>query len=241
VKNFKFQISNFKLTFLIEILFFICLVFIYTPAVHAIPVISNIRFDDKITVTDDPIAAYPVIKAQVTGTSISINAFVLRIDGVQVTTIDPLNFSYIGTDFIYQVETRLTPGWHMFSLHALDSADGQRITVDVQRMMAMLEQDVIGDPLAIPNPATNNMRITYKLTQPGDIYISVYNLNADKVWEQELSRGAPGTSAGYNEISWNLRSGYGDYLPNGVYLCVISKRDDKNRVVMAKLKLFILR
>ena len=224
---------------------FVCfgaLLYMMSMTAEAVPVMTTAQFDGTTYVTGDPIAAYPHLTVPVAGTSISSNAFVLRIDGAQVTTINPFNFSFSAGVFSYLVTTRLQPGRHVFTLFALDSGDGLGATFNVTANVESLEQEVIEDPLAIPNPATHNMRITYKLSQPGDVYVSIYNLNAEKVWEQELTRGMPGTIAGYNEITWNLRSGYGDYCPNGVYLCVISKKDDATgRTVMGKIKLFILR
>ncbi len=212
------------------------------PVVHAAPSISNIRFDGMVFVSGDPIAASPRFMVQATGVSIDASSFVLYLDGVHVSTLSPQNFTYNNNDFSYSVSTRLQPGEHLFVLSVRDNNDGIYATCNVTADVHSRDTDVIGDPLAIPNPATHNMRITYKLTQPGDIYISIYNLNAEKVWERELSRGMAGTNAGYNEVLWDLKSGYDDYCPNGVYLCVISKKDtETNRTVMGKIKLFILR
>ena len=87
------------------------------------------------------------------------------------------------------------------------------------------------------------MRITYKLTRSGDVNINIYNLNGEMVWQRELSDGEPGARVGYNEVVWDLKSGFYEKCPNGPYLCVIMKEDpeEDKMAAMAKIKLFILR
>ncbi|MFC1517210.1 hypothetical protein ACFL5G_01505 [Candidatus Margulisiibacteriota bacterium] len=226
-----------------KIIFILAILFCYIFAIEtfAAPVASNPRFDGRATIGDDPIAPLPLITVQVTGVNVSFDAFVLWIDGAQVSTSNPYNYTYDGTDFSLQVSSRLNNGWHTFTLRARD--DGGLMIPDYtfNGFVAAQAQGIIGEPLAIPNPATDNMRITYKLTGSGDVDIRIYNLNSELVWEQELSAGQTGAQVGYNEVVWDLRSGFGEECPNGAYLCVILKEEDESPVAMEKVKLFILR
>ncbi|MBU0581110.1 MAG: hypothetical protein KKA19_08020 [Candidatus Margulisbacteria bacterium] len=222
-----------------NILLALCLLF-WAVSVQAVPTASNPRFDDVALYRNDPIASLPVIKIQVTGVNVSFNTLVLKIDNVQVTTINLYNYSYDGTDFRYQATSRLTDGWHAFCFEASDDG-GAMPSYNFSAYVAAQEQDIIESALAIPNPASRNVRITYKLTGAGDIYINIYNLNAELVWQRELSAGEAGAQVGYNQVLWDLTSGFGEQCPNGPYLCVIFKKDGNKVVAMEKLKLFILR
>ena len=216
------------------------LLLLASAAFAAGPTVNAYSIDGRVPVGDDPINAKPLLEVQLTGANVSLNAFLFKIDSV---TQNPGAYRWDGQYFQYQVTTELEEGWHFFLLEAADDTGPMTPAFSFQGFVASLEQEVLEDPLAIPNPATKNMRITYKMAKSGDVNINIYDLNGELVWQRELLAGEPGAQAGYNEVIWDLRSGYYEDCPNGPYLCVIMREDREleKYVSMAKIKLFILR
>ncbi len=65
----------------------------------------------------------------------------------------------------------------------------------------------------LPNPAKNNTKFSFNLSQGGNVELSVFNVLGQKV--ATLYKGS--LASGQHTINWNLKDGQNRTLPNGIY------------------------
>ena len=75
---------------------------------------------------------------------------------------------------------------------------------------------------AYPNPFNSSTTIRYRLSQPADIFLAVYNLTGHKV--RTLVNGS--RSAGFHNERWNGADDAGHALPSGVYFYRLQVRGE---------------
>ncbi len=81
----------------------------------------------------------------------------------------------------------------------------------------------ITQALSCPNPfaaGSQNASITFSLSKPADISVSIYTITGEKIW----SAAATG-QLGYNAVDWNGIAFNAETAANGVYIYQITARD----------------
>jgi len=105
------------------------------------------------------------------------------------------------------------------------------VVIDESKNAATIQEDdivarLIGQALPYPNPMRFNTEggvIAYKLSQPMDIEIRIYNIAAHEIYRKTYQAGAVGGLGGsntYNEVPFS-RDVVGEYLPVGVYFYLL--------------------
>lgn len=122
----------------------------------------------------------------------------------------------------YEVTTPLTDGIHGLTLEAFNSA-GEARTMEVFPLYVQNQSSVIaqGAPLAYPNPfipGSENVKLTYSLSKPANISLSIYDVAGNLLVKKSLAAGGDGGRSGYNEVVWDGKSDSGGYVGNGIYL-----------------------
>jgi hypothetical protein len=214
------------------------------------PVIGDFYFDGfRSDLNDSIIDKDPLIIIDVAPLTsgedhrVSFNAFILEIDGSNVLTKNPqYNYDYSenGEKFRFQATVPLSRGQHSFRIVAYDyQGNFSEKTVLATVLADTFKMD--GSPIIYPSPATDNVKIYYKLTNSDSVDIVIYNLNGQVVYRDTVNAGDEGARAGHNLYPYNLRSSYGRDLPNGVYVVTVIKRSGDKTKLLGKKKFIILR
>lgn len=206
-------------------------------------------FDGRpaVPTNDETVSYRPEMTVKVTGVSVSFNSFALYLDenppSNSILSINPYNYSY---DYVSQVFrfkfNSLSKGYHTVRLFARDEGDGSSAYSALTTFFVASDKFIMrDDPIIYPSPATYNTFITYELTDAEEVKIFIYDLNGQIVFQDELSAGEEGAHAGYNAYPFDLKSSYGNDLPNGVYVVFVTRRDGGSTKIMGKKKFIILR
>lgn len=206
------------------------------------PTFGSFNFDGIIPIGGETISYEPDVTIAVGGTNVSFNAFVLYIDGVNVLSTSPYNYSYNITSgiFRYQVTSALGKGNHTFQIFAQDQ-DGGLTSAITTVFVASDKFAIIEDPIIYPSPATKNAKITYELTAAEEVKLYIYDLSGQIVYQDDIQPGSEGAHAGFNAYNFDLKSSYGNELPNGVYVVILARKDGGTTKILGKKKFIILR
>jgi hypothetical protein len=90
----------------------------------------------------------------------------------------------------------------------------------------VIEFQNISDILILPNPFISSTTLEYKLNQPANIQIKIYNHLGEQVELIEQKQ-----SAGKQQVIWNAEG-----MPAGVYYCVLKTESGTQTMKMIKLK-----
>ena len=85
---------------------------------------------------------------------------------------------------------------------------------------------IMGEPLSYPEvfkPLSGNpVTIAYNLTADVDTTIFIYDISGNIVLTRKFRAGQAGGRAGYNGISWNGKTDFGQIVGNGIYIYKIT-------------------
>jgi flagellar hook assembly protein FlgD len=81
------------------------------------------------------------------------------------------------------------------------------------------------------NPAKQSTKIQFYADQAENVKIKIYTLNGKLVFEDSFS-----AVAGTNEYEYKGKDGNGNYLYNGVYVCVVEKSGGNAKCKIAVVK-----
>ena len=84
----------------------------------------------------------------------------------------------------------------------------------------------------LPNPAKNNTKFSFNLSQGGNVELSVFNVLGQKV--ATLYKGS--LASGQHTINWNLKDGQNRTLPNGIYFYQLTDNSHNATTRMPILK-----
>jgi hypothetical protein len=97
-----------------------------------------------------------------------------------------------------------------------------------------------GKPKNIPNPFrpshNEGTTIIYELTAASDITIIIYDISGKAVWQRTFSSGTNGGNSGQNNVFWDGKNDFGEYVANGVYIYIIAAKDK----ILAKRQMAVL-
>lgn len=206
------------------------------------PTVQSYIFDGYVVTQGDLISNVPLIEISVTdnGVPIDVNSLQLIVDA---TLISSANYAYSTAAEIFKLTSRigpLGPGAHTFTFSA-QNTDGTELVV-VTFNVALDKVELIDKPIAYPSPATNDVKITYTLTQSTDLDLYIYDLSGRLLYKENMPAGSSGAHAGYNEVFYDLTDPYNNPIPNGVYLVfVVDKSRSNSQGKIGKTKFFVLR
>ncbi len=170
----------------------------------------------------DPISATPKFEISVTSAN-TLTLGRLTLDSVAHT----LTFAVSGTSYLatYEVASALGNGSHYLTIEAFDAL-GNGATTEVGPYYVQTASELIaqGAPLNYPNPfspGTQNTTISYILSKPANITLSIFDLSGSLIARKNLTAGSAGGRAGYNEVTWDGKSDSGSYVGNGIYLYIL--------------------
>lgn len=210
--------------------------------------ITKVEFDgiapaNGETVGDTPLIAVTVISSA----AINFNSFNLVIDGAEATTTNPYaNYSYdiypdgVTTVFKYQVAAPLAVAAHTIAISVSNITPENAASTNTIWIKSN-KFKMAGDLIIYPSPATSNAHITYELTKSEDVEIYIYTVNGEMVYQQSFFARTNGGRAGFNSVPFDLKSTYGNNLPNGVYAVFVVQKSAGKRELLGKRKFFILR
>jgi len=136
-------------------------------------------------------------------------------------TVDPNNAYILRANYA----PTLDDGKYDIKIEAIDS-NNQTITREVIDLMVQATADLAiqGTPLNYPNPfnpETGSTNISYTLSKPADITLTIHDLTGSQILKKNYTTGAAGGSAGYNEVAWDGRDAGGNMVGNGIYIYLI--------------------
>lgn len=204
------------------------------------PVISNVKIDEKAIVTGDYIQKEGILTASITDeTVVDRDLSSIEVDGVltsfsQLTGVSTYNAT-TGTLFVKLNFSN--DGGHNIKIYATD------IYANTSNFSTAVKVDN-GDLKATgvyvyPNPyrGVGNMAIGYQLNKAANTSIFIFNAVGRLIYRQNFVLGAEGAHIGYNEVSWNVHSDFGEMLANDIYfLRIVSDNKPVGRAKIAVIK-----
>ena len=62
----------------------------------------------------------------------------------------------------------------------------------------------------------------YQLASDASISIIIYDITGRLLWQRVYSAGSQGGRINFNDVLWNGINDFGDYVPNGAYIFLIT-------------------
>ncbi|MFH0886531.1 MAG: S8 family serine peptidase [bacterium] len=192
------------------------------------PAITDLAINGSTIFTGDSIPATGTITFTLADSSNVVGSLIaLNIDGAGIANVD---ITYVpdiadapsyAVSYIIADASALAGGTHTIWVTSFDTA-GNCSTLEVTGLTVNAgEAKVVGVPLNYPNPFKpghgEGTEIGYELTAPADITIYIYNIVGELVWKRTYQAGTMGGNAGYNKITWQGRSDFGEVGSNGIY------------------------
>jgi hypothetical protein len=85
---------------------------------------------------------------------------------------------------------------------------------------------VTSRPKNVPNPFRprrgEGTTIMYNLSTDTGTKLIVYDITGKAVWQKSFNPGAEGGKAGLNNVFWNGKNDFGEYVGNGAYIYIIT-------------------
>jgi hypothetical protein len=145
--------------------------------------------------------------------------------------------------------TEFSVGLRTGGLVVVDPGSGPLAVTDAQGNP--LDGQITSAPLVIlsssfdqyvhnyPNPfraGSQDTRIAYFMQSAGSVSITIYALNGDLVYEENIPSSDARAQAGPQETTWGGLNGNGNVVNNGIYICVLSAGGNtaKFRIAVAK-------
>ncbi len=205
------------------------------------PVISNTQMDGKSLVSHDYIKKDGTLTATVTDeTAIDIAASSVEVDGVAVTFANLTgSSSYNAATGALSYKLNITAdGDHSISIRAVDTSGNTTI---ISQSLKVDTGDLKATSVYMyPNPFNPNHGagvIAYQLSKDGDTSIYIFNMIGRLVYKRSFASGQAGAQAGYNEVSWDGKSDFGETLGNDIYfLRIVSGGKPIGRTKIAVIK-----
>ncbi len=140
-------------------------------------------------------------------------------------------YDFFGSDTLKNVNTitkTFAPGeFHIYSDQKLFTPE-QELLVDTEEREKIPEKFDLFP--AYPNPFNPSTKIGFTLPEPGDVWMTVYNVQGKKVYSKKYSS----MNVGYNNILWNAEGGHN--ISTGIYFIQIRYKNYKkiNKVLFVK-------
>lgn len=189
--------------------------------------------------------------------SVEVTAFITDESGVDPNTSSveviagPINtttsFSALTSPSTYEISSGalvykpgFSEGTYTFKIYARDIFGNQSSSETITFIVGSGDLEILGPVLNYPNPfapPAQSTKICYMLNKDADVKIYFYNLVGQIIKKVNASKGSQGGHAGYNEVSWDGISDFGDVVSNGVYFIKIVS-DNK---IIGKVKIAVIK
>jgi hypothetical protein len=118
------------------------------------------------------------------------------------------------------------PGVYYYRIRAIDKVGNKSAWIlgDKPITLGALPKEVISELSNYPNPFDSRRettKIIYRLNQPTDVILEIYDLGGYLVKTFSAKSGEKGGRVGYNELEWDGRDSNGEKVAKGVYLLLI--------------------
>ncbi len=205
------------------------------------PTITNIKFNGRSIAEKDFINGNSSLTADIAdiGSGISLEASFVVIDGVSHS------FASLTSPSTYEVSTDtltykllLPDGDHTIQLSAKDKA-GNSSSASIA-VKTSLQTNAFNSVLVYPNPfnsLSGTAKIAYQLSSDSDIIVYIFDQLNRPVWRQNFISGTNGGYSGYNEIIWDGKNSFGEYVGNGAYFLKLVS----NGKVIGKTKIAVVK
>jgi hypothetical protein len=85
---------------------------------------------------------------------------------------------------------------------------------------------ISGSPRIVPNPIKPKKGIgatfIYDLSKDTEMSLMLFDITGRKIWQQTFNSGSNGGQMNENRVYWDGKSSFGQYVPNGVYIYILS-------------------
>jgi len=196
-----------------------------------------LKVDGRITVNGDRIRSVPAINAEIRDNSgIDSGKVKIYIDE-QLQENLTLHATETQAESITAYEAKqenvkLNAGKHTIKVTAQDIY-GKETIVERIDLDVLGKAVVDGRVMNYPNPfkpvSGQPTSINYNLLDDADVMIRIYNMSGRLVWEKTCYARAIGGSYGGNDVTFDGKSPFGDYLANGAYVGILT--DLKGKVL----------
>jgi hypothetical protein len=129
---------------------------------------------------------------------------------------------------IATAETNLAVTSGAIRIH-IDATDNGNVgTYESATMTLSSAARIIDKAKTVPNPFSpskgGTFTFIYRLSNNAQVKLLIYDLSGRPVWQRNFSAGSNGGRGPYddNTVLWNGKSDFGDTLPNGVYIFMIT-------------------
>ena len=204
------------------------------------PSITSVKVNSATIVNNDYVKKDGTLTAVVQdATGVSIEASAMIIDSVTTLFKDlTLPSTYDASTGNLTYVLNLSTGTHTIVISAVDynnntSTYTRTVKVDSGEPAANMAY-IYPNPF---NPLQGSARIAYQLNQDADITLYMFNEINQLVWKRVYLSGVNGGKSGYNEISWDGNTDFGELAPNGPYfLRIVSGGRMIGKIKIAVLK-----
>ena len=115
-----------------------------------------------------------------------------------------------------------------------------------QQVVVSDEQIALENVIVYPNPfdpdiADAKLRLAYKISRDAAVFVSVYSILGELIWEKELLMGGKGGQLGNNSDVpvWDGRNKHGEIVAPGVYFCHVYTRDVDGNIARKAVKIAV--
>lgn len=193
------------------------------------PNISQLRFDGYSILSGDLVDPNVTITAIVTDAASGIDtlASYVGLDSVQTS------FSSLSADSSYDPSTgvltykasSLSSGTYTFTIYAQDNSNNS-VSLTIDFTVDTGDLKVEGKVLNFPNPFNpdqdGSTEIAYRLNRNAKITVYIFNAAGRQIWKRSFIEGEEGGHAGYNVVTWDGVSDFGQTVANDIYFCRIA-------------------
>lgn len=205
------------------------------------PSIESVAFDSREVVDNDYIAA----DAEMTATIVNLGGGVSVEASKVVVGNTTTYFSDLTSPSTYDASTGsltfqhdLAVGAHTIQIVAFNTSNDSSA---YSRSLKVETGDVsAAQALIYPNPynpSQGNARIGYQLNKDANVTIYIFNEINQLVWRRNYNSGTNGGRVGYNEITWDGQTDFGQTAANGAYFLRIAAEGK----VVGRIKIAVLR
>lgn len=208
------------------------------------PVIGTLNAEGQLVTTGDYIARMPDLAIRLSDSESGVATWSMVLkdsSNSEVVSANGFGAAAASVTANLSIATALGTGTYSLVISVRDVADNQSEAV-ISNLRA--ESDLkLKQLLSGPNPFNPNQQvgaIEYQLTQSADVDIKIVSMSGRIIWQDRIDSGQSGAVAGFNRVTWDGRSSWGEVVANGPYLIVVVARSGGN-VVSARSRLLVLK
>jgi hypothetical protein len=186
------------------------------------PTISNILLDGRRALANDVVSSTPKLSALISDeVALSqIASIEVLANGVQKYYGSP-GIAFNTTTGTFETPISLGEGSYTLTFRVWDLS-GNPTEESLTIRVFGDEVGVVGPVLNYPNPFSPargvGTSIAYTLKSDFEVTLYIYDIGAHLVFKKSYPQGGEGGRAGYNEVYWNGKNVYGEYVPNGIFV-----------------------